>query len=144
MVLLFKAQRLKPRPMRRVGNACRWFIEKTNLPAGHPARSWTALKATLCVFCLTQERHGEGGLALLAITHPARCGVRHPSRLGPITNAPRGGPRRSLCQESQQLQQIKLRFKAIPVMHQWMAEPSELDVGSRMPGGEALGSDLSC
>lgn len=83
MVLLFKAQRLEPRPMWRVGNARRWLVEKTNLPAGHPARSWTALKAALCVLCLTWERHGEGELAFPATAHPARCGVRNPSRLGP-------------------------------------------------------------
>lgn len=100
------------------------------------------LEAALCVVSLAREGHREGELALPATSHPARCGVGH--RLCPITNVPCGGAQRSLSQASRQLQQIKLRFKVIPVRHRWMAEPSGLDVGSCVPGREALGSDLSC
>lgn len=119
--------------MWRVGNARRWLVEKTNLPAGHPARSWTVLKAALCVFCLTWERHGEGELAMPLLILPD-VGSEIQADLAPVANGPRGGPRRSLCQASRQVQQIKPMFKAIPVMHRWMAEPAGLDVGSSRAG----------
>lgn len=51
-------------------------------------------------------------LALGAVTHPARCGVKHPTQRGSVTSASQGGPWGSLCQ----LQQIKARFKATPAM----------------------------